>query len=367
MDKTTKYSILTNYYRPKPGGFCKRYFRAINALLERGHTVHYLAVVEYPIHHKNCHFHPFPWPRKFTDNLLFWAVLHVVSPVLLTFIGIRHRVTHAFAFNPTYGLFLQPVRRIRQIPLCIFYRADHITNHIIKQKSNWIVRLEMFLERLAVSKTHVYCVSEALSHALKDRISAKDTVIEVFQNNIEKRDIHRIPDEKFHVAAVGSIEKRKNLEIIIRALTGMLHENVILDIYGDGPCRSRLQALAEELGVGAMTRFHGWKAAEDIWPRVDLLLMPSHHEGSPNAVLEAIGAGIPVLASDIPEHRDILPESQLLNNSDPLQWEKRIRDILIDRDKQLRDMVINQDRESARLVFDWDEGVVQKILFGSAE
>jgi len=37
------HNILTCYYRPKPGGFCKRLFRAINALLDRGHIVHYLA------------------------------------------------------------------------------------------------------------------------------------------------------------------------------------------------------------------------------------------------------------------------------------------------------------------------------------
>ena len=64
-------TILTCYYRPKPGGLCKRLFRAIESLLSSGHEVHYLAVVAFPISHPHCHFHQFPWPEAKTHGMIF--------------------------------------------------------------------------------------------------------------------------------------------------------------------------------------------------------------------------------------------------------------------------------------------------------
>lgn len=82
-NENNKARILTSYYRPKPGGFCKRLFRAINALLERGHEVHYLSVVEFPIDHPSCMHHKFPWPERYTDTLIFWAMFHTLAAVCL--------------------------------------------------------------------------------------------------------------------------------------------------------------------------------------------------------------------------------------------------------------------------------------------
>ena len=363
MDKRKKYTILTNYYRPKPGGFCKRYFRAINALLDRGHTVHYLAVVEYPIKHVNCHFHRFPWPRDFTDNMLFWAVLHLLSPVILLYIGARYDVTHAFAFHPTYGLFLQPARLFRKIPLVIFYRADHIISHGIKSRPGWLVQLELFVERIAVRNTAVYCVSDTLVKILKGRIkSLKGTTIDALPNNIDHIDVLHQIDGIFHLACIGLIEKIKNHDLMLRAIKELADEKIILDIYGTGPYLNHLVNLSCELGVNDIVRFHGWVVSENIWPHVDLLLMPSLREGAPNSVLESIGAGVAVLASDIPEHREILPKQQLVAGNSPTDWSKRIREILENRDKILHDMVTDQNNATRNLVFDWDDVITRRIL-----
>lgn len=363
MDKRTQYTVLTNYYRPKPGGFCKRYFRAINALLDRGHTVHYLAVIEYPIKHKNCHFHRLPWPQAYTEHLLFWAFLHLLSPLLLLIIGIRYKITHVFAFHPTYGLFLQPIRLFRKAPLVIFYRADHIYNHKIKGNPLWLIGLEMLVERVSLRNTHLYCVSEALTRALKERtVTVKNVSIDTFPNNIDRLSIVHEQNDKFHLACVGILEKRKNHELIIRTVKELEHENIILDIYGSGPEMPRLVKLAAELGLSHIVKFHGWVDASDIWPRIDLLLMPSLHEGAPNAVLECIGAGIPVLSSDIPELRELLPQQQLVSNSCTDEWRRHIKNILENQVRISGEMIINQNRLTQKLVFDWEEAVTRRIL-----
>ena len=135
-------SILTCYYRPKPGGFCKRLFRGIEALLAEGNTVHYLAVVPFPIDHPNCHYHHFPWPEGKTDTPLFWLVFHLLAPLMLVYLGIRYRICYSFAFGVTYGFLLQPLRLIRQIPLSLFVRADALKNHQLKRRSRLLIAIE---------------------------------------------------------------------------------------------------------------------------------------------------------------------------------------------------------------------------------
>ena len=161
--------VLTSYYRPKPGGFCKRLFRGINALLENGSEVHYLAVTRFPIEHQRCFYHRFPWPANYADTWLFWGIFHLLAPPTLLYLGIRHRITHAFAFGPTYALFLQPLRWFRRVPLSLYLRADTIENHRIKGQSRWIVRLETFLEGQAIRGVHLYGVSEVLTRTVVAR------------------------------------------------------------------------------------------------------------------------------------------------------------------------------------------------------
>jgi glycosyltransferase involved in cell wall biosynthesis len=97
-----------------------------------------------------------------------------------------------------------------------------------------------------------------------------------------------------HVALVGRLVdvKRPDLfcEIARRAPAGLSWH-----VYGDGPHREKLQK-----AYGDIVTFHG--TIEDmtqVWPNVGLLLMPSAVEGHPYAALEALGEGIPVLASKV--------------------------------------------------------------------
>jgi glycosyltransferase involved in cell wall biosynthesis len=72
-----------------------------------------------------------------------------------------------------------------------------------------------------------------------------------------------------------------------------------VEIAGDGPMRDSLESLARELGIGERVRFLGHVSrVEDRLHAASLLAHTSDSEGTPNAVIEAMAAGLPVVATD---------------------------------------------------------------------
>lgn len=354
-------TVLTSYYRPKPGGFCRRYFRAIQALCERGHTVHALSVVRFPIEHENFRWHRFPWPSRWTDNYLFWGIFHLLAPWMLLATAVRHRVDRLFAFSPTYGLMLQLARRWLTLPLTVFIRADSLENHRLLNRPRWLIRLERYLERAGLAGARIECVSNALAASLEAR-HALARRPGVFPNDIPDLEPRHATgnNSALTFTMVGVLEPRKGQSVVLHALSTLVDGAWQLKIFGDGPDRMRLEREVVALNLSDHVAFHGWVSREALWKEVDVLLFPSRHEGAPNAVLEALSLSIPVLASDIPEIREVLPPDSLLPVDDVLAWRTRIQDILKDRNS-LATLDAQQSEFSARLRFDWDANVAALI------
>jgi len=364
MEKN-KARILTSYYRPKPGGFCKRLFRAINALLERGHEVHYLSVVEFPVNHPSCIHHKFPWPVRYTDTLIFWAVFHTLAPVILLYLGFKLKITHCFSFLPNYALLMQPLRLIKGIPLTLFLRADMIKNHQIKKRPHWIFQTELLIEALAIQGTRLYCVSQTLCDTVVERHRWSHPASSgILRNDIIKSVNHKStkPNGPLRLACVGILEKRKNQTFLISLFSRMKTEKILLYLYGTGSEENDLRQQTKDLHVDTVVSFMGWVEGEKIWSDIDVLLFPSLHEGAPNAILEALGHHIPVIASDIPEHREILPPICLLPLSDLDAWQKTLTNLSydpeIERDKLIKAQLVSVEQ----LLFDWDEAICSRIL-----
>lgn len=359
---TDRARILTCYYRPKSGGLCHRLVRTMQALLARGHDIHYVAVEPFSIEHANCHFHRFPW-RGNTDRLLFWAWFVVAAPILLLIIGIRHRITHAFAFSHTYSAILQPLRVLRRIPLSLYVRADAIENHRISGRHSTILNIDSVIEGIGIHSVRLFPVSDAL----KERIVARHSRFHAshaatLPNNIEIRPrLPKTTDARLRLSCVGVLERRKNQAIAIHCVSRLRSDRVHLSIFGVGPDEAKLRALAHELDVLQYVTFRGWVPGDVIWSETDLLLFPSLHEGSPNSVLEAISHHVAVLASDIAEHREILPAQGLITANDAYLWGKAISH-LIATPAALGALADSQEEFSKRLVFDWDKQICEMIL-----
>ncbi len=71
-------------------------------------------------------------------------------------------------------------------------------------------------------------------------------------------------------------------------------------VVGDGPLREELAALSERLGLGRRVHFLGYRSdARAIIGMLDVLVVSSHSDGAPLVVLEAMEAGVPVVASAV--------------------------------------------------------------------
>ncbi len=362
-------NILTCYYRPKPGGLCKRLFRAMRALLERGHTVHYLAIEPFPIDHPNSVFHRFPWPRRYCDTLLFWCFFFSLSPFCLLYLAIANRISHAFAFGSAYAFCLQPLRWVKGVRVTCFLRGDAVLNHKLGQRPAWIAGMEKIVEGVGIEGVHLVGVAAHLMSSVRKRhprmTPEKSSILPNDIRNFSPRG-DRGHNTPVHFAMVGMIEPRKNILYILEILKKFNGMQWHLSIYGEGPDADKLVSLVNEFGLHDRISFMGWRDPADIWPHIDLLLFPSLHEGMPNAVLEAIAGHVAVMASDIPAHREIFPPKQLFSLTDPAAWQRALEKVIDAPGSTLKQVRCQQARYAARLSFDWEEEVARLIVVDGA-
>ncbi len=104
------------------------------------------------------------------------------------------------------------------------------------------------------------------------------------------------------VVFFGRLSEEKNLGSLIEATHGL---PVRLKLIGAGPLQAELQTLADKLGASCV--FLGRLSQELIKNEMrgcDVFAIPSHYEGHPKSLLEAMAFGIPVLAADSPGVRE---------------------------------------------------------------
>lgn len=112
---------------------------------------------------------------------------------------------------------------------------------------------------------------------------------------------------------VGRLNDQKNVALLLRAFAGICsgsgRSTYTLTVVGDGPLRESLADEARQLGISSDVEWLGWQAREalpGIYGRSDCLVNPSHYEGMPNVVLEAMSCGLPIIASNVAGNRDVV-------------------------------------------------------------
>ncbi len=100
------------------------------------------------------------------------------------------------------------------------------------------------------------------------------------------------------IVTVGRLIPGKHVDRLLEAVARL--DRVGLVIIGDGPERERLEALGPALGIADRVHFAGARSRAEtlaLMAACDLFVLNSSHEGFPHAVLEAMGLGLPVVAT----------------------------------------------------------------------
>lgn len=112
------------------------------------------------------------------------------------------------------------------------------------------------------------------------------------------------------VGCVGRLVPIKDLPTLLSAIAGL--GGVHLAVIGDGPERKALEARAHELGIGARVHFTGFLSElEKIYPDLDVVVNSSRNEGTPVALIEAMAAEVPVVATAVGGSIDLLERGGL--------------------------------------------------------
>lgn len=103
---------------------------------------------------------------------------------------------------------------------------------------------------------------------------------------------------EFVVGSVGRLHAQKGYDVLVRALASL--DDVAAILVGDGDERQALTRLAADLGVQDRVAFRGWADdARRSLAELDVFVLPSRFEAFPLTILEAMLAGLPVVATDV--------------------------------------------------------------------
>jgi glycosyltransferase involved in cell wall biosynthesis len=122
-----------------------------------------------------------------------------------------------------------------------------------------------------------------------------------------------LPADAFVAGIVARLSAQKAHHVLFEAFAILRasQPRARLVVVGGGPREQELRRLAADLGLGDSVQFTGvLRDVPDVLPAFDVACLSSVHEGVPVAVIEAMAAGIPVVATDCGALRDIVVEGE---------------------------------------------------------
>ncbi len=129
--------------------------------------------------------------------------------------------------------------------------------------------------------------------------------VDEYAPNPEKRAqfraAHGVEPEAVVIVHVGRFVELKNHALLLQAFAQLKSTHPLyLWLVGDGELRPAMEQRARELGIAERVRFWGVRSdVADILNAADIFTLPSKYEGNPMAVMEAMAAGLPVVASHV--------------------------------------------------------------------
>ena len=222
----------------------------------------------------------------------------------------------AYQLPLAYSLLKKKIKQINPDIVVAFLNASSILTSLIPKKlKNYKLVLSERNDPKEINKYYARLLNWRYKKA--DLFVCQSKKVADYYNNIIKLrskivvipnpcnpDISKVilPKEKENkIVAVGRICKQKNFNLLVRSFKDVSNKfpSTILEIWGEGPLRNELEQLILNLNLQDKVFLRG--ASKQIFEKIKstkLFVMSSNYEGFPNALLEAICLGLPVVSTD---------------------------------------------------------------------
>ncbi|CAN5348303.1 glycosyltransferase [soil metagenome] len=362
--------LVVNYeFPPIGGGSSRATFSITRELAGLGHDVHVLtsrygdAPVTEEVGGVLVHRVP-SWRKGIHDCGLRGAATFLCSalPQLRRLLN-QHRfdVVHYFFSLPT-GILSAYSHGVCGLPYIVSLRGSDVpyydaSSTKLRMLHNGSLRLTHWIWRRAA---RVVAVSESLRDlALK---SFPDVEVDVIYNGVDPVDPTLRPEGadpsgKLRITCVSRLIRRKGISDLLHALPKLGHLNLELQIIGSGEIEQELAELACRLNLQDRVSFLGYRSADEIHrlnAAADMFVLPTHADAFANAILEAMSAGLPVIATDAGGAKEAIKHGVnglLVPPRDPDSLSRAIETLALDPDLRERMRQANVDR--IQRVFTW--------------
>jgi len=118
-------------------------------------------------------------------------------------------------------------------------------------------------------------------------------------------------EDDVFLLSIGRLTYQKGHEFLVQAMSKVSSHfpNAKAGICGDGPLRPQLQAQIVEAGLSAQVRLLGaWEDISPLLASAEIFILPSRWEGLSRALMEAMAAGLPVIATQVDGIKDLITD-----------------------------------------------------------
>jgi len=189
----------------------------------------------------------------------------------------------------------------------------------------------------------IICISEGVRHSLLEWLpSLQGETLVTIHNGVDIDPLLELSRKRHHDAqvnflSVGRVIPKKNFGLAIKALSTLNKSDWSYTIVGEGEEKQKLERLARQLGVEDRIHFAGYvKEVGPYYQKADCFLLPSLWEGFGLVAVEAMAAGLPVVAADVPGLAEVVGRNgeggRLISGWEMDLWKNELKSILEDRD-----------------------------------
>jgi glycosyltransferase involved in cell wall biosynthesis len=237
-----------------------------------------------------------------------WAVRAPLRRLLQTQ---QFDIVHMHFLFPD-GLLTLLVPELRNLPVVVTVHGSDVPGFNPDRFGLLHRLLHPLWRRVTRRVDRIVCPSNFIAALLRERAPWADPVI--IPNGIDIDVLHADRPREMQILAVSRLFERKGIQDLIGALT-LTTCGLPAQVVGTGPYRPQLEKSAAPLG--ARIRLLGWLdngSAElrDLYETSELFVFPSRAENFPVVLLEAMAAGMAIIATDIPSCREVLADAAVL-------------------------------------------------------